>query len=80
MSRSRRKTPITGITNAESEKAEKLAIHRRERRRVRQVLAVVPEPDLLPHRRELRTPWAMGKDGKIYVFDAAERAPVVLRK
>ena len=80
MSRSRRKTPIIGITTAESEKAEKQANHQRERRRVRQVLAVDPEPDVLPHRRELRTPLAMGKDGKMWLGAWAEQEPKYLRK
>jgi hypothetical protein len=66
MSRSRKKTPIGGITSATSEKAEKLANHRRERRRIRQRLATEPEADVLPHTRELSNPWAMAKDGKYY--------------
>ncbi|MEL4378367.1 hypothetical protein [Brucella cytisi] len=35
MSRSRKKTPITGITTADSDKAFKEAEHRRERRALR---------------------------------------------
>ena len=66
MSRSRKKTPITGISSATTEKAEKQANHRRERRRVRQVLGVEPEADVLPHTRELSDPWVMPKDGKVY--------------
>lgn len=69
MSRSRRKTPITGISTAESEKAEKAANHRRERRRVRQVLGADPAADVLPHTRELSNPWVMSKDGKVYRAD-----------
>lgn len=78
MSRSRKKTPIAGITTAASEKAEKQANHRRERRRIRQVLAVEPEPDILPHTRELSDPWAMAKDGKVY--RPSWRGTRVLRK
>ena len=64
MARSRKKTPKTGITSAASEKEEKQVNHRRERRRVRQVLAVEPEPEVLPHSKELSNPWSMAKDGK----------------
>jgi hypothetical protein len=78
VSRSRKKTPIVGFTTAESEKAEKQANHRRERRRVRQVLAAEPEAEVLPHTRELSNPWLMGKDGKVYL--AAGGDPGMLRK
>ena len=66
MSRSRRKTPVIGITSAESEKADKQAAHRRERRKVRQRLVADPAPDLLPHAREVSNPWTYAKDGKAY--------------
>ena len=43
-------------------------------------LAVDPEPDVLPHRRELSNPWVMGKDGKMWLGAWAEQAPKFLRK
>ena|SRR5688572_20868273 len=67
VARSRKRVPIAGITSATSEKQEKRANHQRERRLVRQMLATDPEPDLLPHTRELSDPWSMSKDGKIYL-------------
>lgn len=67
MSRSRRHTPVCGITTAEREKRDKIAAHRRERRRVHAALAVEPERDLLPHTRELSTVWTYAKDGKQYL-------------
>ena len=67
MSNSRKKTPKVGITSATSEKAEKQENHRRERRRVRQTLAVDPEPEVLPHTKELSNPWSMAKDGKVFL-------------
>lgn len=67
MSRSRKRTPIMGIVSATSEKDDKRANHRRERRRVREVLATTPEPDSLPHHRELSDPWTMAKDGKRFL-------------
>ena len=64
MARSRKHTPISGITCAATEKWAKQKNHRRERRRVRSVLATQPERDVLPHTRELSDPWTMPKDGK----------------
>ena len=66
MARSRKKTPVTGITSAESEKADKLAAHRRERRKIRQQMTVDANADVLPHTREVSNPWAHAKDGKVY--------------
>jgi hypothetical protein len=39
MSRSHRKTPVTGITKSESDTRDKVLAHRRQRRRVRTALA-----------------------------------------
>jgi hypothetical protein len=77
MSRSKRKTPIAGITAAQSEKADKQASHRKVRRRVRQ-LAEPTEGLLLPLERELTNPWSMSKDGKSY-FNPAKH-PSLMRK
>jgi hypothetical protein len=76
MSRSRRRTPIRGITNSESEKTDKQLAHRRERRRVRTVVHAKPEIELLPDTRELSNPWAMAKDGKRY-FDPRNNKPLM---
>lgn len=76
MSRSRKRTPITGITTATSEKHDKVAAHSRVRHRVRTVLQATPSADVLPHRRELSDPWTYAKDGKVYrgaALPAAER-------
>lgn len=66
MSRSRKKTPITGVSTTASEKKEKEKLHRRERKRVRQVLAVEPEAEVLPDKRDFGDAESMGKDGKVY--------------
>ena len=66
MARSRKKTPIAGLTSARSEKADKQAAHRRERRKVRTVLTVESAPELLPDRREVSDVWVYAKDGKVY--------------
>lgn len=78
MSRSRKKTPISGITKADSEKDDKRLAHRRLRRRVNQTLSVRPEVEVLPVLREVSDPWTMPKDGK-YWYDP-RRFPGVLRK
>ena len=78
MARSRKHTPIFGITLAASEKQEKRKNHRRERRRIHAVLATDPQADLMPHTKELSNPWGMAKDGKYYWGARAE--PRDLRK
>lgn len=65
MSRSRRKTPICGITTAASEHFDKQIWHQAYRKAVRQRLATNPHQDS-PHLREFFNPWSMGKDGKRY--------------
>ncbi|MCK8786311.1 hypothetical protein M0638_18190 [Roseomonas sp. NAR14] len=63
MSRSRRRTPITGITSADSEKADKRRANRAVRRALRQ--DDVADPDaVLPGLRDVSDTWSMAKDGK----------------
>ena len=63
MSRSRKKTPITGVTLAESEKQDKAKSHRRYRKAVK--LAISPDLETpLPTERQLTNPWDMAKEGK----------------
>jgi hypothetical protein len=78
MSGSRKKTPISGMTTAVSEKQDKRLANRRVRRAVKQALHTFEAPEVLPHRRELTSPWTMAKDGKQW-FDA-RRFPEDLRK
>jgi len=73
MSRSRRKTPIVGITTAESDKPFKVREHRRERRAVNIALRVGEEP---PSPEEFGDPWKSEKDGKQFVPEQ----PELLRK
>ena len=77
MTRSRKQTPIRGITSAVSEKSDKIASHRRIRRAIKQVVA----PDLeepLPVEKELTNTWSMAKDGKKR-FDPS-KDPKLMRK
>lgn len=77
MSRSRRHAPFIGWTTARSEKCDKAATHRRERRRVHAVLDRVrtepvdalsdPVDPPLPHTRELSNVWDYAKDGRQYL-------------
>jgi hypothetical protein len=78
MSRSRRKTNICGITMAATEKADKQKANRVERHKVKSVMAVNREIDVLPTKREMSDVWSMAKDGKIY-FDASKN-PKLMRK
>lgn len=78
MSRSRRKTPIHGMTSASSEKKDKRLYNRRFRRVSKQALQVSPEQEPLPHLREHSNPWSMDKDGKVR-FDQ-KKHPEWMRK
>ena len=61
MARSRRKTPIFGITTSPSEKHDKRLANRRWRRNVRLALVAEREP---PLQREVSNVWDFDKDGK----------------
>ncbi|WP_420128493.1 hypothetical protein [Longimicrobium sp.] len=77
MSRSRRRTPICGITTAKSEKKDKRIANRTLRRRVRATLHGDPHAPL-PLPREVSDPWLMDKDGKMPIDPA--RHPKIMRK
>lgn len=78
MSRSRRKTPIFGITTAKSEAFDKANWHRAFRRSENQRLQAAP--DRAPRDiREFYNPWSMHKDGKRWWPDA-ELNDRVMRK
>jgi hypothetical protein len=67
MSRSRRKTPIFGMTKAESDKDYKVAEHRAERRSARAILcARLDQDDRHLHRKDYGNPCKSAKDGKQY--------------
>ena len=78
MSRSRRKTPITGVTAADSEKSNKRFYSRRIRRASKQKLGNEPEQELMPILQEFSDPWLMDKDGKTR-FDPTSY-PELMRK
>jgi hypothetical protein len=65
VSRSKKKTPVEGITGARSEKQDKRLYNRRYRRTCKQAVHVSPERELMPHLWEYSNPWAMDKDGKV---------------
>jgi hypothetical protein len=67
VSRSHRKSPITGITTAESDHCWKKADARKLRRRVRQHLKSTLDGDRFAGKRwDLVNPWSSDKDGKRY--------------
>ena len=79
MSRSKRKTPICGVTTASSEKEDKTLSHRKTRARVAQELLKDPEEATPPlHDRDVTNPWSMAKDGK-QKFDP-KKYPGLMRK
>ena len=74
MSRSRKKTPITGITTARSEKQDKRLANRKLRRKTRQVLRCQDlDGWVLPVLREVSNVWCMDKDGKFWFGDYLRR-------
>jgi hypothetical protein len=62
MSRSRRHTPIMGITKSKSDTRDKVLAHRRDRCRVRTALASGRED--VSMRRKVGDVWRFAKDGK----------------
>ena len=64
MSRSRRKTPRTGNTTAASEKDDKRRANRAFRKRIRDILQINDDPDVLPALQEIASNWQFAKDGK----------------
>ncbi|HEX6910544.1 MAG TPA: hypothetical protein VF142_09115 [Longimicrobium sp.] len=72
MSRSRRRTPVRGLTTSESEKQDKRRANRKLRRKVRVTLSTEPD-GVLPALREVSCAWAFDKDGKVR-FDPDRRA------
>lgn len=76
MSRSYKKTPIYGITNAESEKQDKRIANRRFRRNARQLVKIGKEPPF--NIRVVSNAYSFDKDGKQYF--SAMKYPYLLRK
>lgn len=76
MSRSRKRTPVSANTLAESDKPFKIISHRQSRAGVRS--AVVAEDEAAPpHSKEYGNPWKSQKDGKHWF---GERHPHLMRK
>ena len=69
MARSRKRTPISGVTCSESNKKFKQQEHRRERRAVRQGLLKCLEDEYLPHPKHYGNEWSSPRDGKMWFGD-----------
>ncbi len=82
MGKSRRKTPICGITCKESEKKDKRICNRKMRRRNNIAIAPLDEEDIEGHifdtKQDAMNIWAMDKDGKRWLDP--EKYPKVMRK
>ncbi len=72
MSRSRRKTPITGVTTAVTEKENKRDANRKLRR-LNKIKIHKKDYDLF-RLREISNVWAFDKDGKHYVKEPSKRS------
>lgn len=79
MARSRRRTPIMGITTAASEKQDKQHANRTCRAVVRRTIKRGQDPDaaVLPILRDVSDPWNMAKDGRSWF---GRRLPELMRK
>lgn len=75
MSRSKRKTPVSGNTTSESDKRFKVAEHKRERRQAKLALKA---GRAIKHPKAFGNPWASDKDGK-FRFDP-KKLPRLMRK
>ena len=64
MSRSRKKTPISGMAGGASNKEFKKKEHRRERRQVNVML--LKGKLVVPNRQKYGNEWASPRDGKMY--------------
>lgn len=67
MAHSRRKTPLCGVTTAESEKDDKRFYNRVLRRKNRQLLKTDASPERLKQVKEAMDARKMAKDGKISI-------------
>ena len=78
MSNSYRKTSITGICCADSEKQDKRKANRKLRRNTKQRLMLSDAENYLPQIRDVSNIWCMSKDGKMY-FNS-KKHPNLMRK
>lgn len=79
MSRSRRKTPICGITTAESEAFDKKTWHRAYRRAEK--VRALHHPESEPRSElEFSSAWDRQKDGKQYMTNDCEWRSRLMRK
>jgi len=78
MSRSRRHTPIQGITTADSEKWDKRLANKTLRHHNKILVNKLGENAIPLKMNQVMTPWQMGKDGKQY-FDP-RKDPKSMRK
>jgi len=78
MSRSKRHTPIRGITTADSEKWDKRVANRTLRHHNKILVNKFGEDALPLKMNQVMTTWQMGKDGK-FLFDP-QKQPKDMRK
>ncbi|MBK6835329.1 MAG: hypothetical protein IPG89_14105 [Bacteroidetes bacterium] len=71
MSRSLKKTPISGITKAESEKEDKRLANRRHRRVTK--IEVNKGDEVVGKLKEVSNVWSFEKDGKRYLRSISKK-------
>lgn len=79
MSRSRKKTPISGVTTARSEAFDKQTWHRAYRRAERVRVSADPESEPR-HINEFTSAWDRQKDGKLYYEKSSPYISKMMRK
>jgi hypothetical protein len=86
MSRSTKKTPITGWTSANSEAADKKIWHKRMRSKIKHMITAAHNDidslsdTVFPIENEIINPVTMDKDGKQYVSKLSKWFNKIMRK
>jgi hypothetical protein len=78
MAKSKRKTPVVGITTAVSEKEDKRIANRAERRINKALLSGTDDVLILKSKREVSNVWSFDKDGKQRIDP--QKYPKAMRK
>lgn len=86
MSRSYKRVPVAGHTNADSEKTDKKIWHRRFRHKTKSILrSLHNDVDsmndvVMPVENDVSSLWSMSKDGKAYLGDWLKKNVDMFRK
>src|SRR5262249_18519153 len=73
MSRSRKHTPVSGLSNSESEKKDKVRAHRTERHAVKSKLSETLDQDVIGSEHKRSRGWTFAKDGKRFLKHPSDK-------